>query len=233
VKPFFCFFGGKWRCAPRYPAPEYPLIVEPFAGGAGYATRYSERQVTLCEADPVISALWRYLIRVKASEVRRLPDIQPGQDVRTLTKLPAEARSLIGFWLNKGTNGPRNIPSRWMRDGTRPNSFWGPVIRARIAEQVDGIRHWKVLDIYSESPNLEATWFVDPPYQVAGTRYRYHDIDYTSLGRWCRARRGQVMVCENAGASWLPFEPHITIKALEGRGRAATSVEVLWQGGIK
>lgn len=40
---------------------------------------------------------------------------------------------------------------------------------------------------------------------------------------WCKDRRGQVIVCENAGATWLPFEPLATIKATRG-----TSQEVSW-----
>ena len=55
----------------------------------------------------------------------------------------------------------------------------------------------------------EATWFIDPPYRVAGRHYRFgpDDIDYVSLGEWCRERPGLVIVCENAGADWLPFRP--------------------------
>ncbi len=35
LKPFFCYFGGKWRAAPHYPTPKHAEIVEPFAGAAG------------------------------------------------------------------------------------------------------------------------------------------------------------------------------------------------------
>ena len=31
-------------------------------------------------------------------------------------------------------------------------------------------------------------------------------IDYPSLGNWCMERKGQVIVCEQEGADWLPFE---------------------------
>ena len=41
LRPFFCYYGGKWRAAPKYPPPEHDTIVEPFAGAAGYATRYA------------------------------------------------------------------------------------------------------------------------------------------------------------------------------------------------
>jgi hypothetical protein len=81
------------------------------------------------------------------------------------------------------------------------------------------------MDIPDQGP---ATWFVDPPYEVAGRAYRFHDIDYAHLGDWCRSRSGQVIVCENAGANWLPFRPFRTIKGLEGRRGGKKSVEVIW-----
>jgi hypothetical protein len=37
LKPFFNYYGGKWRVARRYAPPEHDLIIEPFAGAAGYA----------------------------------------------------------------------------------------------------------------------------------------------------------------------------------------------------
>lgn len=73
LQPFFSFFGGKWRVGLRYPAPMYPTIIEPFAGGAGYSVRYSDRQVVLYDADPIIAGLWSYLIKVSPAEVLALP----------------------------------------------------------------------------------------------------------------------------------------------------------------
>ena len=82
---------------------------------------------------------------------------------------------------------------------------------------------------YDLAPDVEATWFIDPPYNNAVGRYYIHGpeaLDYESLGRWCQSRRGQVMVCENDGAEWLPFSPFETLKAgVNGSG----SKEVLWQ----
>lgn len=106
--PLFYFFGGKFRSSPRYPAPAHDCIVEPFAGSAGYAMRHHERDVVLVERDPQIAALWRWLVAVDADEVRSLPDVDVGQDIR---KLPISdpAKSLIGFWSNKGHALPRGI----------------------------------------------------------------------------------------------------------------------------
>ncbi len=226
MRPFFTFFGGKYRAAPRYPRPKHKIIIEPFAGSAGYALRYPHHWVWINDIDPIIAGLWSYLVKVRAEEIRKLPiAVQHVSEV----KGPPEARYLIGFWLNKGMTAPCNVPSKWMRDGWRPNSQWGEVIRERIASQVDVIRHWRVTNrSYSELPGTKATWFVDPPYEVSGRRYRYRDIDYEDLGRWCRQRRGQLMVCEQEGAEWLPFRPFGEFKALEGKYGAKRSTEMLY-----
>ena len=49
LHPFFSYFGSKYRLAKCYPQPQCDEIVEPFAGSAGYALLYPEKQVTLYE----------------------------------------------------------------------------------------------------------------------------------------------------------------------------------------
>jgi hypothetical protein len=163
---------------------------------------------------------------VKEQEILGLPTVII--DVRDVP-ICQEAKWLIGFWLNKGSVSPRNLPSRWMRDGLRPNSFWGDAIKSRIAGQLGYIRHWKITNRdYSEIENQEACWFIDPPYQVSGVHYRFHDIDFDILAAWAGSREGQVIVCEQEGATWLPFTPFRTIKVLEGGRGNKQSKEVIW-----
>lgn len=232
LKMFWPFYGGKWRFAPKYPAPRFDSIIEPFAGAAGYSLRYADRKVTLVEKDPVIAALWRYLVRVTPAEILGLP-----LDVTDVRSLPVaeEAQSLIGWWINKGTERPRRTPSKWFRDGLRPKSFWGSEIRERIANQVESIRHWTIVEgDYSAAPDVEATWFIDPPYaNKAGEMYRCSSkaLDFQSLGAWCRGRRGQTIVCENAGATWLPFEHFAPFYGARGSKRQDRTDEVVWIGG--
>lgn len=232
LKPFFTYYGGKWRVAPRYPAPRYDILVEPFAGAAGYSLRHWDRFVILVEKDPVVTATWRYLLTAREEEILDLPDVQEGQTVDDL-ELPTGARYLIGWWLNKGTTRPNRKPSAWMRQGTHADSFWGGKIRERIAGQLPYIRHWTLLEgEYGDAPDVEATWFVDPPYQRAGTHYVQSSraLDFDVLSTWCRSRRGQVMVCENDGADWLPFKPFLAAKGLEGKHGGKVSMEALWTG---
>jgi site-specific DNA-adenine methylase len=229
LRPFFGFYGGKWRDTPKhYPAPEYDTIVEPFAGSAGYSVRFAGHRIILGEKDPIIYGVWKYLISASTREILAIPDLSPGQSVADLP-VCEEARWLVGLWLNRGASRPRTGPSAWMRDGIRPGSFWGARVRQTIASQIERIRHWKVFNCsYEELPfSEEATWFVDPPYQNQGRHYRYgaEGIDFAALATWCRTRSGQVIVCESNGADWLPFSPLNDVKTTR---RNLRSVEVIW-----
>jgi hypothetical protein len=229
LRPFFGYYGGKWRDALKhYPEPLFDIIVEPFAGSAGYSLRYPDRQVILCEIDPILAEVWRFLTQVKAAEILSIPNIDPGGSIDTL-KVCQEAKWLVGLWLNRASTGPRKSPSKWMRDGIRPGSFWGERVRQTIAKQVAFIRHWEIHTCdYADCPAPRAaTWFVDPPYQFAGRHYRFGSnlIDYDNLGGWCKSRAGQVIVCENAGANWLPFRHLAHVKTTRANRR---SREVYW-----
>lgn len=229
LRPFFGYYGGKWRNALKhYPEPIFDTIVEPFAGSAGYALRYAARKVVLCEIDPTIASVWKYLIRVSSEEIRSLPLLKGSESVDDLN-VCQEAKWLIGLWLNRGVAAPRKTPSKWMRDGIRPGSFWGERVRQTIAAQVDQIRHWKIKACSYEDCSIErpATWFIDPPYEQAGRYYRYGcaDVDYKALAKWCRTRPGQTIVCENEGATWLPFRALADVKTTRARSR---SKEVYW-----
>jgi site-specific DNA-adenine methylase len=228
LRPFFGYFGGKWRDALKsYPAPQHDTIVEPFAGSAGYALRYAHKKVVLCEIDPVIAGVWKYLIRATAKEILSIPDVPSDSTVDDLG-ICEEAKWLVGLWLNRGIAYPRKSPSKWMRDGIRPGSFWGQRVRATISSQLERIRHWTILNCsYDQAPTEEATWFIDPPYIEAGRHYRFGSakIDFEQLAEWCRARPGQAIVCENEGATWLPFRHLGSFKTTRTK---KLSKEVYW-----
>lgn len=234
LRPFWRYFGGKWRAAPRYPAPLHRTIVEPFAGSAGYALRFADREVVLVEKNPVIAEVWRFLIGASRREIERLPPVERLDELPAST--PEGARYLIGLAFGAGDTRPRQAVSPMVRrDGG-----WAR-LRDRCADQVESIKHWRIVEgDYTAAPDVTATWFVDPPYHVAGGRakaakdkgrVRYpfgaDAIDFAALGTWCRERRGQVLVCEQAGASWLPFEP-LGLAQTVGRGHAG---EAFWTNG--
>jgi len=184
--------------------------------------------VILVERDPLIAATWRYLIRVSPSEILALPDIAMDQTVDDVP-ISEDARLLIGWWLYKGGTNPHKRQSTWMRSNIRPHSYWGQVIRERIASQVESIRHWKIIEgDYLLAPTISATWFIDPPYQIAGKHYRHSAVDYPRLAEWCLKRKGQAIVCENVGAAWLPFEPWRNIKASPAKRGGKVSQEAIW-----
>ena len=233
LKPFFTYYGGKYRAAPHYPKPQYGTIVEPFAGSAGYSLRYHEARVVLVERDPIIAGLWRYIVGASASDFATLPDLRAGETVDDLS-VCQEAAWLIGFWLNKGAASPCKTPSAWMRSEIRPNSYWGQAVRDRLVAQAGSVKHWRVIEgsygdaVVDSAAGSEVTWFVDPPYEGAGRLYRHSAVDYEHLAHWCVDRPGQVIVCENSGATWLPFEPFRTIKSTPGSRGKGHSSEVIW-----
>lgn len=226
LRPFFSYYGGKWRCAPHYPKPQHDLIVEPFAGSAGYSVRYPEKRVILYDLDPIIAGVWNYLIRVSEAEILALP--LNFEHINELSGIPDEAKHLIGFWLNKGMTAPCLTPSKWMRNPLpgRLNTYWGEGARERIASQLYAIRHWQIKhQSYETADNPEATWFVDPPYStLPGRRYRFDKVDFDLLASWSREREGQVIVCEQEGADWLPFVNFRAVKS----AKTIQSKEVVW-----
>lgn len=232
LRPFWRYYGAKWRLAPLYPSPRYRLLVEPFAGAAGYALRYPDRDVVLVDRNPRVVGVWDYLIRAPESEVARIPDCRDVNDLPAW--VPQEARWLIGWWLNNATVEPRKRQSAGrVRNESRGDKleYWNRAVVERITSQQHAIRHWIALEgSYDELPNAPATWFVDPPYNNrAGSLYTFGSggIDYAHLGAWCREREGQVIVCENEGADWLPFAPFADAPAY----RTQRSREVVWLGG--
>lgn len=232
LKPFFSYYGCKWRAVGHYPKPTRKRINEPFAGAAGYATRYPHHDVLLIDANPRIAALWTYLIGVSSAEILALPSMVDHVDT---IRAPQEARDLIGFWVNAGASSPHKTPSKWMRQRLNDRGgFWGEAIRQRIASQVEQIRHWRVLHgSYETARDEPATWFVDPPYSTpAGSKYPTRFDRFDELATWCRSRVGQVIVCEQLGATWLPFMPLTQIRSSYSPKRAALSSEVIWTNGL-
>lgn len=230
LRPFFSYFGSKYRLAKHYSEPKYDQIVEPFAGSAGYSLFYPDREVFLVDAYEPIVELWQYLIKVKPKEILSLPlgPFSKDNPIETHVECSA-ARLLIGFWATES----QTYASRYSMAGPkrRKNGIggnWTEQKRQLIAEQLQYISHWQVrLGDYTQIDNFRATWFVDPPYQKAGKRYKCNDINFSQLGDWCKSRKGQAIVCEQQGADWLPFTELRAYKNASNK----PYTEVVWEKG--
>lgn len=201
LQRFFSYRGSKNLTSRSYPKPQYDTLIESFAGAAGYACQYYSLKVTLCDLSPIICGVWRYLISAKESEIRRIPDrVENVDDIKGCQEL----KWLVGFWINSCRTSPAKKISE-------PRNKWNANMRSQIARQLKHIRHWSIVEgSYEDLSNKRATWFIDPPYQGLVKIYGLHGkpvIDFEQLGNWCLTRKGQVIVCENVGADWLPFRP--------------------------
>jgi hypothetical protein len=218
IKPLFPYYGSKWNIARYYPAPDHSLVVEPFAGGAGYACFYGVPSALLIDKDPIIAGLWRYLIGSKPADILALPGMPEVGDHVDNYAICQEAKWLIGFWLNRGSATPKKSRTAYSARTDRAQLNWGPRAQERIASQLDRIAGWRVIEgSYADAPSPTATWFVDPPYGDKGRFYRVPFSDFAALGRWCRSRTGLMIACEGEGASWLPFQPLGSFKSTKGR----------------
>lgn len=215
----FSYYGSKSKIVDLYPRPKHDRIIEPFAGSARYALKYFKKDVLLVDKYPVIVEVWHYLQQASEKDILSLPDVNAGDDIRTMG-LDRGAELLIGFCINGGSTEPKNIGT----DNINRNFNSWNKDKKRIARDLYKIRHWKIiLGSYEDLDNESGTWFVDPPYQKGGELYKVNKIDYSHLAEWCKSRIGQVIVCENTAADWLPFYP---MKTLHGQARKTT--EAIW-----
>lgn len=215
----FSYYGRKSKTAGLYPQPKKEIIIEPFAGAAAYSLHENnwEKQVKIVDKYEVVINIWKYLQGSKPEDILSLPDFKKGDKISKHTQLIKEERDLIGFCINRGNSTPVRQASNynnWDKD------------KVRIASDLYKIAHWDIIHgSYRDLENEDATWFIDPPYQKMGKYYKHNgdSIDFFHLGKWCKERQGQVIVCENKGANWLPFED-----LYEFRGVAKKNTEVLY-----
>ncbi len=218
----FYFYGRRKQIAMHYPQPIHGRIVEPFAGAAAYALHDCnwEKDVLLIDISPTIAGVWQYLLQATVADIRALPDIQTGQCLDDYQSLSKPEQDLIGYCINPGCAYPR-------RTATKANRW--PAAKTYITAMVERVKHWNFIHgNYELAPNTLATWFIDPPFIVGGEHYRCPKIDYQRLGRWCRGRQGQVIVCENGDADWLPFRK-LGVKVNNGGlNGAKRKAELIW-----
>lgn len=215
----FSYYGSKSKIVDYYPPPKHKRLIEPFAGSARYSLKWFDRDVTLYDKYPVIIDVWKYLQQASEKDILALPRLERGEKFKDHTQLSEIEKKFYGFITQAGSTG----------EGYTVGTMQGVNVDAdlkKIAKQLFKIRHWKIeLGCYTEIPNEEATWFIDPPYQFGGHKYKHSNkkINFTELGEWCKARNGQIIVCENTKANWLPFKP-----MLEMQGTMFKTTEAIW-----
>lgn len=215
------YYGSKGGIINFYPPPKYGKIIEPFAGTARYALKYFDRDILIVDEYDVMIKIWKWLQLCSPQDILKLPRLKEAERVSDYKLDCEEAVLLMGFLVGKNVQSPKNKASA--RATTQRPKHINYQIK-KIAGNLYKIKHWNiVLGSYQGIDNFEATYFIDPPYQVGGYVYKKHKIDYKELAEWCRSRNGQVIACENTKANWLPFLP-----MKKQRGSTANSTEAIW-----
>lgn len=219
----FSYYGCKTRVVDHYPPPRQDLIIEPFAGSARYALKYWERDVILVDKYKLLVDVWKWLQQCSYDDIIKLPRMEFGEHVDDYKWDCKEQRDFMGFLMGWATTSPRRTATVKLKQ--RPN-FVNYSLK-RIASQIEHIKHWDIrCGEYQDIEDVEATWYIDPPYSLRGGDKYVHGnnkIDFNELGEWCQSRKGFVMVCESSNATWLPFKPLKETKTTKGK-----MVEGIW-----
>ena len=209
----FYYFGRKSRVAHKYPRPRFETVIEPFAGSAAFSLHWKPSKAFLIDRDQRVVDLWHRLIGMG---VEGLKAAEP-------PKIGSESTD---FWHFVSIASKTSSTISKMTVSEYSNRGWefGRKIALRELETAKGFDY--VQGDYTDAPDIEATWFIDPPYQYPRQGYKFGrlQMDFDRLRDWVMTRRGQVIVCEQAGADWLPFEPFCTQQTTQ----ATPTKEVIW-----
>ena len=198
------YYGSKSKIVDCYPKPKHGLIIEPFAGTARYSLKYFENEVILIDKYEYIIKIWKWLQGCSVGDIKKLPNVKGGDNLKDYQFDNEESLLLMRFMIGGGLSQPNWIVSS--------HGYGGGVEfgKKKIINNLHKIRHWKIIHgDFDSIENHEATWFIDPPYQFGGHKYTHSNknIDFQKLAAWCKERNGQIIVCENTNANWLPFKP--------------------------
>lgn len=221
----FSYYGTKKKIAEHYPNPNFDTIIEPFCGAAMYCLHGDnwKKNVILNDKYDKVYMVWDFLInKASITDIMGLPDLTTGLNLNDLN-ISIEEKTLLGFFANPASAVPKiTVTERGEKGWPRQKRF--------LLDNLHKIKHWKIYQkSYDELENIEGTWFIDPPYQNGGIYYHSSvsnsHIDFTKLKDWCLSRKGEIIVCENSKADWLPFTPLVELK-----GQLHKTMEVMYYG---
>lgn len=206
----FYYYGRKKQIAKHYPKPAYDTIIEPFAGAASYSMHANnwQKNVILIEKDSRVAEIWDWLINsATADEISRLPLLEEGEKSSEFLHI-IHAATKMAFKYKTIKTTPI-LARNW------------EISRRVMINNLYKVKHWKIIcGNYTEAPQIEATWFIDPPYKgAAGKGYHFgsDNLDYIELGEWVHQRQGEIIACEGSGGDYLPFQPLIELPGVAGK----------------
>ena len=206
----FYYYGRKKQIAKHYPKPNYDTIIEPFAGAAAYSMFEDnwKKNVILIEKDEKVAQIWDWLINnATLEEIKQLPDLKVGEKSSEFLHI-VHAATKMAFHFKTIKVTPV-LERNW------------EISRRVFAENLYKIKHWSIINgDYTEAPNIEATWFIDPLYKGdGGMGYRYSSklLNYENLANWSLDRKGEIIFCEGHLGDYLPFKSLINLKGIAGK----------------
>lgn len=206
----FYYYGAKNLLSRYYPEPRYKTILEPFAGSAAYSCFHllkdDSLKATLYDKDEDVEETWDFLLKCSEKDILNF-------------KTPEIGGYAYDFLIKTCTASNASSKCNKMKYTERLDRVF-QIQKRRL------LKFFKIRDRisfkrcdYRDVENIEATWFIDPPYQVLnkngsifqnGEGYSRNcnasNLDFKELAEYCLARNGQLIVCEKDGADWLPFQ---------------------------
>lgn len=206
----FYYYGRKKQIVRHYPAPEFDTIIEPFAGAASYALHSTNwrKEVILVERDRRVAEIWRWLIEEATEEsIRALPDLRVGERSTEFLHI-VHAATKMAFKYKRIKVTPV-LERNW------------EISKRVMAASIHKVKHWRVIEEdYTAAPDVEATWFIDPPYKSEpgdGYAHGSSDLNYHALATWVHGRRGQIICCEGEFGDYLPFRSLLELPGVAGK----------------
>lgn len=206
----FYYYGRKKQIAKHYPLATHNTIIEPFAGSAAYSFHAEnwKKEVILFEKDSRVAEIWQWLINdATQAEIQKLPDLKVGdKSSEFLHIIHAATKMAFKYKTIKVTPV---LARNW------------EISRRIFASNLHKIKHWKIIcGDYTLSPNVTATWFIDPPYKGdAGLGYGHSSshLNYDELANWVLTLKGQIICCEGEHGDYLPFKPLMELTGVAGK----------------